>query len=359
VNLGGLLGSGQIDQPLVDRLAAIPGVTHAWRKMSVRVPAVSRYDGDFFGSRLRMGLEVIAVGVDPDLVRADVKLGQFSDSGPNAPIPAVAASRLLEIYNKTFAPARSLPQLSPALVVGFQFPVEINRSFVVATKPGPVIDTTMQLVGISDRGLLAGVTIPLDTAVRLNKASGVDAQSFSGVTLEAADPSHVPEIAATVKSMGLKVDEAERRMAENAGAAVMLTTSAMALLSLLICVLAAVNIAHALSASVRARAKELGIMRAVGASKADVRALVFAEAGTLGLLGGVVGVALAVGAALAVDAAALRYLPQFPFKPDTFFHLPWTLPLAGVALGVVSSLLGAFLPGRDAAAIDPARTLAG
>jgi ABC-type lipoprotein release transport system permease subunit len=169
----------------------------------------------------------------------------------------------------------------------------------------------------------------------------------------------VPEIVAAVKSMGLKVDEAERRMAENAGAAVMLTTSAMALLSLLICVLAAVNIAHALSASVRARAKELGIMRAVGASKADVRALVFAEAATLGLFGGVVGVALAIGAALAVDAAALRYLPQFPFKPDTFFHLPWALPLAGVALGVVSSLLGAFLPGKDAAAIDPARTLAG
>ena len=38
---------------------------------------------------------------------------------------------------------------------------------------------------LSDRGLLAGVTIPLDTAVRLNKSSGVDAESFSGVTLEA------------------------------------------------------------------------------------------------------------------------------------------------------------------------------
>jgi putative ABC transport system permease protein len=359
VNLGGLLGTGQLDQSVVDRLVALPGVKRAYRKMTVRVPAVSRYDGDFFGSRLHMGLEVIAVGVDPGLVRSDVKLGDFSDPGPDAPIPAVAASRLLEIYNKSFAPARGLPQLSPGLVVGFEFPVEINRSFVAATKPGPVTETKMQLVGVSDRGLLAGVTIPLDTAIRLNKASGVDAQSFTAVTLEADSPGRVPELVAQVKSMGLKVDEAERRMAENAGAAVILTTTAMALLSLLICLLAAVNIAHALSASVRVRAKELGIMRAVGASKADIRALVFAEAATLGLLGGAVGAALAVGAAFALDAAALSYLPQFPFKPDTFFHIPPVLPLAGVALGVLASLLGAFLPSRDAANIDPARTLAG
>lgn len=359
ISLGSLLGGGKIDQAMVDRLAALPGVQKAYRKMSVRVPAVSRYDGDFFGSRLHMGLEVLAVGVDRELVAADVKLGKFEDVAPGQPIPGVAASRLLEIYNNSFAPSRGLPKLAPALVLGFQFPVEFGRSFVVQTKPGPVTETSIQLVGVSDRGLLTGITIPLDTAIRLNKASGVDAESFSGVTLQADGPSRVPELVAAVKQMGLKVDEQERRWAENAGAAVLLTTSAMALLSLLICLLAAVNIAHALSASVRARAKELGIMRAVGASKGDVRALVFAEAATLGALGGAAGALLAVAAAFAIDAAALSYLPQFPFKPDTFFSIPPLLPVAGIALGVLASLVGAFLPGRDAAAIDPARTLAG
>src|SRR4051812_31850437 len=102
----GLFGGGKLSQDAIDRLSAIPGVDHAYRKMSVRVPAVSFYDGDFFGRRLRMGIEVIAVGVDPEFVRADVKLGDFTDSGPGKPIPTIVASRLLEIYNKTFAPAR-------------------------------------------------------------------------------------------------------------------------------------------------------------------------------------------------------------------------------------------------------------
>ncbi|MBL8956813.1 MAG: ABC transporter permease [Myxococcaceae bacterium] len=359
LTLGSMLGGGKIDQATVDRLAALPGVKKAWRKMTVRVPAVSRYDGEFFGSRLHLGLEVIAVGVDAELVRADVKLGEFIDPGEGQPIPAVAATRLLDIYNHTFAPNRGLPKLTPTLLLGFQFPVEFNRSFVVQAKPGPVTATSMQLVGVSDRGILAGLTIPLDTAVRLNKASGVDAETFSAVTLQAESPSHVPELAARVKEMGLKVDEQDRRWAENAGAAVLLTTSALALLSLLICLLAAVNIAHALSASVRTRTKELGIMRAVGAAKADVRALVFAEAAALGAAGGALGSVLAVAAAFALDAAALTWLPQFPFKPDSFFSIPIGLPLAGVALGVLASLTGAWWPSRDAAAIDPARALAG
>jgi hypothetical protein len=359
VNLGAILGGGKIDQATVDRLTALPGVTRTFRKMSVRVPAVSRYDGDFFGTRLHMGLEVLAVGVDAELVKKDVLIGDFTDSRPGEPIPAIVASRLVDIYNNSFAPNRGLPRLSASLAAGFQFPVEFNRSFVVATRPGPITETTMQLVGASDRGTLAGLTIPLDTAIRLNKASGVDFESFSGVTLQADAPSRVPELVAQVKEMGLKVDEQERRWAENAGAAVLLTTSALALLSLLICLLAAVNIAHALSASVRARAKELGIMRAVGAAKLDVRALVLAEAAALGALGGAIGALLAVGSTFVLDAVALKVLPQFPFKPDTFFSVPLSLPPFGVALGVLASLVGAWWPSRDAANIDPARTLAG
>ncbi len=358
VTLGGLLG-GQIDQAAVDRLRALPGVKNAFRKMNLRVPAVSRYNGDFFGAKLYVGIEVLAVGVDAELVKADVQLGDFTDPPVADPIPAIAATRLLEIYNKTFAPARSLPQLSAAMLVGFGFPVEIGKSFVTQSNNGNVTQGAMQLVGVSDRGMLAGLTIPLASAVRLNKAAGLDSQTYTAVTLQAADASAVTSIVAAVKEMGFRVDDQERRMAENAGAAVMVTTFAMALLSALICFLAAINIAHALSASVRARAKELGVMRAVGASKADVRALVLAEAATLGVVGGVLGTGVAVVAALLTDVLAARLLPQFPFKPDTFFQLPWLLVVGGIALGVLSSLAGAWFPSRHAASIDPARTLAG
>ncbi|MBX5481659.1 MAG: ABC transporter permease [Myxococcaceae bacterium] len=359
ISLGSILGGGQLDQATVDRLLHLDGVTEVYRKMNVRVPAVSRYDGDFFGSRIRMGLEILAVGVDPGLVKKDVELGDFADPGAGRPIPAVVSSRLLELYNKSFAPARRLPQLSPQMVAGFEFPVVFNSSFVAQSAPGPAVPAKAQIVGVSDRGLLAGITIPLAVAMRINAATGQDAQTFTGVTLRLSDPSKVPKVVAQVKEMGFEIDDTERRMSETAGAAVALTTSALALLSVLICLLAAVNIAHALSAQVRARAKEIGVMRAVGASRADIRRIILGEAGAVGLLGGLAGTVAAVALSLALDHLAGRYLPPFPFKPETFFSFPPWLWLGGVALGVLAALLGAFFPSRRAAAMDPARTLAG
>ncbi len=359
VSLGALLGGGKLDAAAVERLAALPGVAKVHRKMNVRVPAVSRYEGDFFGSRLRMGLEILAVGVDPELVRADVAMGEFKDPGAGKPIPCLVSTRLVEIYNKTFAPARNLPQLSPELLVGFVFPVEFNRSFVAATAPGPVTSTQLQIVGVSSRALLAGVTIPLEVAQRLNRDAEADAETFTAVTLAAQDPSATPRILDDVKQMGLNVDDQERRLAENAGAAVALTTSALALLSVLICLLAGINIAHALSAAVRARAKEIGVMQAVGAARSDVRNLVLAEAAVIGAGGGLAGTLVAVLVSLGVDRLSASYLPPFPFKPDTYFAFPPAVLAGGALVGLFAALAGAYFPSRRAAATEPARTLAG
>jgi putative ABC transport system permease protein len=354
----GLLGGGRLDEAAVARLAALPGVVARHRKMNVRVPAVSIYEGDFFGRALRMGLEVLVVGADKALVASDVALGDFTDQ-PQGPVPAIASSRLVEIYNKSFAPARGLPQLGPAMLVGFRFPVDFNRSFVTASPSGPVTSTQAQVVGISDRGLLAGIMVPLETAVRLNRASNADASTYTGVVLQVSDPAQVSAVVAAVKDMGFRIDDQDRRMAENAGAAVAITTSALALLSMLICVLAAFNISHALSAAVRSRERELGLFRAVGATRADVRWVVLGEALVLGLAGGVVGTTIARLTAVALDLAASRWLPPFPFQPESFFRWPLWLAGAGVVIGVVAAVGGALRPAARAAKVDPARVLAG
>ena len=360
VSLGSLLGGGRLDTVMVERLQALPGVEKVYRKMNVRAPTASLYNGDFFGRRLRMGMDLLVVGVESGLVEGDVAREKFVDPGPGQPLPVLISSRLLEIYNNTFAPARGLPRLSSQMLQGFQLPVDFNRSYVTAPLPNaPVISAQVQVVGTSDRALLAGITLPLEVAVRLNRELGQDTETYSGVTLVATSPGRVSELMAAVRDMGLEIDDQERRLAENVGAAVTLVTSALALLSILICVLAAVNIAHALSASVRARAKEIGVMQAVGASRADVRNIVLAEAGVVGLAGGVLGTLAALLLALLIDRLAASWLPQFPFKPDSFFSFPWTVVVGGVGLGLLAAVAGAWFPSHRAAATDPARTLAG
>jgi ABC-type antimicrobial peptide transport system permease subunit len=107
------------------------------------------------------------------------------------------------------------------------------------------------------------------------------------------------------------------------------------------------------------RRRELGLLRAVGATKRDVRRLVLVEATAVGLVSGVVGVGTAVLTAAILDRAAGTLLPDFPFRPDTYFAFPWWLPTAGVALSVIFCVLGAAVPAIRAGQVSPARALLG
>ena len=79
--------------------------------------------------------------------------------------------------------------------------------------------------------------------------------------------------------------------------------------------IAAINIAHSFLRTVAERRRELGVMRSVGASSRDVRLLVLAEAACIGLVGGALGVVFARLLALAIDAASMRWVPDFRSNP--------------------------------------------
>ena len=354
--IGDLLGERKIDDGTVATLRKIRGVAAAYPKMQLRIPAVTRYDGLFFGREIHMGLEIVATGLMPELVGTDARR-PFEDAGDQGPIPVVINRRLLELYNKVFAPQRNLPRLTESMLVGFQIPIELGRSWVASrTLPNPQ-QTSLQVVGFSERATLAGVSMPLAAIERINAKFGADAHAYSSVLLRAQSADDVPDVAAAVKKLGLEIDETEKRYAVQIGAAVELVTLALSLLATLITGLAAVNTMQTFYASVRERIREIGILRAVGATRGDVAGVVLAEAAATGLVGGIAGVLLARLAALVVDRLAQTGLPDFPFKPPTFFAFHAGHVAIGVGVALLAALLGAFLPARAAARLDPAKAL--
>jgi len=351
-----LLGEQKIDEATVRRLRAVRGVAAVYPKMQLRIPAVSRYNGTFFGREMRVGLEVVATGLMPELVGPDARM-PFDDRGESQPIPVVINRRLLELYNKVFAPQRNLPRLTDSMLIGFQLPVELGRSFMTSrTLPNPQ-DTSMLVVGFSERATLAGVSMPLAAIQRINRKYGADADTYSSVLVRAQNADEVTDLAAAVRKLGLEIDDTERRYAVQIGAAVELVTLALSLLAALITGLAAVNTMQAFYASVRERTREIGVLRAVGATRGDVAAVVLVEAAATGLAGGAVGVALARIAAALLDRLARTGLPDFPFKPTTFFSFQPGHVAVGLGVALLAALLGAFLPARAAARLDPAKAL--
>ena len=86
VGIGSLFGEVRLDQAAVLRLRQIPGVAEAFPRLALKVPAVTRYSGPFFGREIRMGLEVVAVGISSELIGGDARL-PFADPGEGKPIP--------------------------------------------------------------------------------------------------------------------------------------------------------------------------------------------------------------------------------------------------------------------------------
>jgi hypothetical protein len=361
VSLGGVLGGGRLDDAAVERLRALGGVEQAWPRLTLRVPVAIPRPPRGLDAQWPPGmtLQVPAVGVAPGLVAGDVAPGQrFEDPPPGDALPVMLSRRLLEVYDKTIAPAWGVPRLPSGLVpVGLEVPVRIGLSIVPGRSEASVTEARVRLAGLSDRLPIYVMALPLETVRRLHAEYGKPDQGYTQVTLLARGAADVPGLVAAVRRMGFSVDESERAAAERVGTIVAVSTGALVSLAVLMCALAALAIAQSLSASVRGRAKEIAVLQAVGASPGVVRALVLVQGALLGLSGGVTGALLARAAALGADRVTARLLPDFPFRPETFFAFPPWLFLLGVALPTAAAVLGALAPASTAARVDPARTL--
>ena len=103
------------------------------------------------------------------------------------------------------------------------------------------------------------------------------------------------------------------------------------------------------------RKRELGLFRALGGSKADVRRIIMGEAALIGLLGGVLGCLAGFGASKLVDFLA-RQAPEFPLQTGEFSL--FDLGLAGRhRCRHPLCVVGAFFPAHTAAKQEPAAAL--
>ncbi|MGZ2358433.1 ABC transporter permease [Streptomyces sp. 372A] len=109
-------------------------------------------------------------------------------------------------------------------------------------------------------------------------------------------------------------------------------------------------IANTFTMLVAQRTKELALMRAVGASRRQVKRSVLLEAAVVGLIASVVG--FAVGLALATGLRSAMSLLGGKIPAGPLVIAPVTV-VAAFAVGVLITVLAAWLPARRAAKIPP------
>jgi putative ABC transport system permease protein len=134
-----------------------------------------------------------------------------------------------------------------------------------------------------------------------------------------------------------------------------LNLTALSLVSVLV---GAFLIYNTVSASVVRRRTEIGILRALGASRTEVRLLFLGEAAFAGIIGTTIGAALALPLASALTAPLTETIRTLYIltSVERLFLSPWQFAEA-LAVGLGTALLAAWLPANEAAQSNPARAL--
>ncbi len=140
--------------------------------------------------------------------------------------------------------------------------------------------------------------------------------------------------------------------------AMQLEKIAMMLILGLIVLVAAFNIASTLIMVVMEKARDIGVLKSMGADSAKVRRIFIFEGAVIGLVGTVLGVGAGLALALALEKFEFLRLPQDVYYINT---IPVVLEpglIALVSLGAVSvCLLATFYPAWQASRLDPIETI--
>ncbi len=193
--------------------------------------------------------------------------------------------------------------------------------------------------------------IPLATAQRLFKQEG----KLTAISIRLKNPDDAPMVTARLGSIkGAEVIT----MGELLGTMMTLMGAAKSLLLsivLIIIVISALGVLNTVLMSVFERTREIGVMRATGASEMHIFALVWLETLMLSLLGGAGGLGLAIVGARLIEGVVKKFLPLSPkgsvvaLEPGSF------LLVMAFVLGI--AVVAGFYPALRAARAKPIEAL--
>jgi len=235
-------------------------------------------------------------------------------------------------------------------------------------------EKNLRIVGIVDTEPAAGfggigsgrVLIPLAVAETLRAAQLNDLRdvvrgangktTYASLTVRAKSPSQVEKIESAIKEMGFSTFsllDATRDLR------IFFTIfdSLLGIFGSLALAVSTLGIINTLVMAILERRREIGVLKALGAADRDVKQLFFAEAGVMGLMGGIFGVAMGWLIGRAVTFGTNVYLRRQDLPPAHVFSVPLWLIFGGIIFSVVVSLVAGLYPASRAARLNPVEAL--
>jgi putative ABC transport system permease protein len=234
-------------------------------------------------------------------------------------------------------------------------------------------EQTLKIVGVADldpesmRGpTRAKVFLPLKLAESLHVMQPTDLREisratsdqpvYSSISVRVKNPAQVQLVEGAIKKMGFgtfSILDASRGLQQ----VFKVLYAFLGIFGSLALIVSSIGIVNTLVMAILERRREIGIMKAIGASDGDVKKLFFAEAGAMGILGGIVGVLLGWAIGQLINFGTNVYLKRQSFPPEHFWAVPWWLVALAIGFSFLVSLVSGLYPAGRAARLDPVQAL--
>jgi len=276
---------------------------------------------------------------------------------PEQPYPAIISRRIIDLYNFTIASSTNLPHLTENDLTGVEFvllPDESTFLNNVNTTGNPL---KTKLIGFSDKTTLVGVTLPIEVVRKLNREHDPDyKENYLRLYVETDTAEHTNEVEKTIRDMGLETASAQAQI-KTFEQNFRFVNLGLSMISLVILIVAGLMIANTFFSATSERKNEIGIFRALGATRRNIQMMFLTEAGLLGLIGGAIGIVVGLVGEVILNIVAQNVLPDITSKPASIFAND-LLSLAGIFLfSIILSTVFAFIPAAQASYLEPLEAL--
>ena len=345
------------DKPHLTMVAALPSSAKS-------NDAFEAVQGRFFSSD-------VAPEVVIQKTFAEELLGKTPKSGLDEANVAVLAAPLLGKELTMRYAQREAAQAAPSTAAGKNADDQAaaGAAYSVVSR-----ELKLKIVGVADldpesmRGpTRARVFLPLKLAESLHVMQPTDLRElsrtaagsqpvYSSVSVRVKNPAEIRAIEDAIKKMGFNtfsILDATRSLQQFFA----VLDVFLGIFGSLALAVASIGIVNTLVMAILERRREIGIMKAIGASDGDVKKLFFAEAGAMGILGGIVGVILGWAIGQVINLGTNIYLKRQSLPPEHFWSVPWWLVAFALVFAFGVSLISGYYPAGRAARLDPVQAL--
>jgi putative ABC transport system permease protein len=211
------------------------------------------------------------------------------------------------------------------------------------------------------------VFLPIRVAEQLHAAQANDVQDFvrgggsgkptyAALTIRVKNPKNVLQVEDAIKKLGFNAFSL-LDAARSLRLVFTVFDLFLGLFGSLALTVASLGIINTLVMAILERRREIGVLKALGATDGDVKNLFFAEAGAMGLLGGLLGVTLGWLIGQALTWGTTIYLRRQDLPAVKISSVPWWLAASAILFAVVVSLAAGLYPATRAARLNPVEAL--